>query len=55
VPSSKDVDVLVARIDELNRSVAKLSAKGGSAAASKRAAKPAKKSAAKRAPARKSA
>jgi poly(hydroxyalkanoate) granule-associated protein len=55
VPSSKDIDVLVARIDELNRSVAKLSAKGGSAAASKRAAKPAKKSAAKRAPARKSA
>jgi poly(hydroxyalkanoate) granule-associated protein len=55
VPSSKDIDVLVARIDELNRSVAKLSAKGGSAAASKRAAKPAKKSAAKRTPARKSA
>jgi poly(hydroxyalkanoate) granule-associated protein len=55
VPSSKDIDVLVAHSDELNRSVAKLSAKGGSAAASKRAAKPAKKSAAKRAPARKSA
>jgi poly(hydroxyalkanoate) granule-associated protein len=55
VPSSKDIDVLVARIDELNRSVAKLSAKGGSAAAGKRAAKPSRKSVAKRAPARKSA
>ena len=55
VPSSKDIDVLVARIDELNRSVAKLSAKGGSAASSARAAKPAGKAAAKRAPARKSA
>jgi poly(hydroxyalkanoate) granule-associated protein len=48
VPTSKDIDALVARIDELNRSVAKLSAKG---AAGKT---PAKK-AAKRAPAKKSA
>lgn len=56
VPSSKDIDVLVARIDELNRNVAKLNAKGGGAAArSTRAAKPAAKPAAKRAPARKSA
>jgi poly(hydroxyalkanoate) granule-associated protein len=31
VPSSKDIDALVARIDELNRSVAKLSAKGAAA------------------------
>ena len=53
VPSSKDIDVLIARIDELNRSVAKLSAKGAGAAprASAGGAKPA----AKRASARKSA
>jgi poly(hydroxyalkanoate) granule-associated protein len=51
VPSSKDIDVLVARIDELNRSVAKLNAKGASGpsakptakAAAKRPAKPAVK------------
>jgi poly(hydroxyalkanoate) granule-associated protein len=56
VPSAKDIDVLVARIDELNRNVAKLSAKSGSAAkpAAKHAAKHAAKPAAKRAPARKS-
>ncbi|HWP12463.1 MAG TPA: phasin family protein [Ramlibacter sp.] len=54
VPSSKDIDALIARIDELNRNVSKLSAK---AAASTRrpsvngAAKPV----AKRASARKSA
>jgi poly(hydroxyalkanoate) granule-associated protein len=53
VPSSKDIDALVARIDELNRSVAKLSAKSGGAARS--AAKKAPKPTAKRAPARKSA
>lgn len=29
VPTSKDIDMLVARIDELNRAVDKLSAKGG--------------------------
>lgn len=46
VPSSKDIDVLVARIDELNRNVAKLS--GKAAAGTAKAAKPAK-TAAKRA------
>ena len=49
VPTSKDIDMLVARIDELNRNVAKLSAKGAaartSAAATKAPAKRAKKSA----------
>jgi poly(hydroxyalkanoate) granule-associated protein len=51
VPSAKDIDVLIARIDELNRNVAKLSAKSGAAP---RAAKTATKPAAKRAAARKS-
>ncbi|KQT14356.1 phasin family protein [Ramlibacter sp. Leaf400] len=37
VPSSKDIDALIARIDELNRSVAKLSAQAGPRA---RAARP---------------
>src|SRR3954468_1025933 len=56
VPSSKDIDVLIARIDELNRNVAQLGAKGGARAKSaKSAAKPAAKPAAKRASARKSA
>ncbi|MEZ0307119.1 MAG: phasin family protein [Ramlibacter sp.] len=50
VPSSKDIDVLVARIDELNRNVAKLSAKAPAAAR-----KTATKTAAKRATPRKSA
>lgn len=53
VPSSKDIDVLIARIEELNRNVAKLSAK--SAAAPRAAANGAVKPAAKRATARKSA
>ena len=53
VPTSKDIDALVARIDDLNRSVAKLSAKSGGTAGS--AAKKAPKPTAKRAPARKSA
>ena len=53
VPSSKDIDVLIARIEELNRSVAKLSAK--SAAAPRAAANGAAKPATKRATARKSA
>jgi poly(hydroxyalkanoate) granule-associated protein len=53
VPSAKDIDVLVARIDELNRNVAKLSAK--TAATGRSAAKSAVKPARKRAPARKSA
>ncbi len=53
VPSAKDVDALMARIDELNASVQKLSAK---ATATKPAAKPAAKApAAKRSPARKKA
>ena len=58
VPSAKDIDVLIARIDELNRSVAKLSAKSAPANAGKTAvtdqAAPtktaARKPAAKRAP-----
>jgi poly(hydroxyalkanoate) granule-associated protein len=45
VPSAKDINALVARIDELNKSVQKLSAKG--AAAPKVAVKPAVKVAAK--------
>jgi poly(hydroxyalkanoate) granule-associated protein len=53
VPSSKDIDVLVARIDELNRNVAKLGAKG--AGATRAPAQGAAKPAAKRASSRKSA
>jgi len=53
VPSAKDIDVLVARIDELNRSVAKLTAKTGGA--TRPTAKRAAKSAVKRSPARKAA
>ena len=49
VPSAKDVDVLIARIDELNRHVQQLSGKG------KAAAKPAAKAASKAAPAKKAA
>ena len=47
VPSAKDVNALIARIDELNRSVQKLSAKG---AAPKAALKTAPKNAVKAAP-----
>ncbi len=58
VPSAKDIDVLIARIDELNASVAKMSARGGAAvkaaATRKTAARPAAKRAAKSASARKS-
>jgi poly(hydroxyalkanoate) granule-associated protein len=54
VPSSKDIDALVARIDELNRQVAKLNAKGG-AAKSTRASASAVKRAAKHTAARKTA
>jgi poly(hydroxyalkanoate) granule-associated protein len=54
VPTAKDIDVLVARIDELNRSVAKLSAKSGSAG-SRRTANGATKPAVKRSAPRKSA
>jgi poly(hydroxyalkanoate) granule-associated protein len=50
VPSSKDIDALVARIDELNKNVAKL---GGRAAAAPSAKAPARKPAAKRAVGRK--
>jgi poly(hydroxyalkanoate) granule-associated protein len=50
VPSAKDIDVLIARIDELNRNVAKLSARSGAAASSNATAKPAaKRSAARKA------
>jgi poly(hydroxyalkanoate) granule-associated protein len=50
VPSAKDIDVLIARIDELNRNVAKLSTKSTAAprAAANSAAKPARKRAAAR-------
>jgi len=56
VPSAKDVDALIARIDALNETVARLSARqpAAKAAAPKAAAKPKAKPAAKRAP-RKSA
>jgi poly(hydroxyalkanoate) granule-associated protein len=50
VPSAKDIDVLIARIDELNRNVAKLSARSGGTAAGNATAKPAaKRSAARKA------
>jgi poly(hydroxyalkanoate) granule-associated protein len=56
VPSAKDIDVLVARIDELNRSVAKLSAKpAGKASPARTRSNAATKPAAKRPAARKSA
>jgi len=56
VPSAKDIDVLIARIDELNRNVARLSANAKTTpAAPKPAAKAAAKPAAKRTAARKSA
>ena len=50
VPSAKDIDVLVARIDELNRNVAQLSAKaaGAKRAPSNATARPAAKKAASR-------
>jgi poly(hydroxyalkanoate) granule-associated protein len=57
VPSAKDVEGLIARIDELNKNVQKMSAKPAAApkAAPRAATKPAaRKPAAKRAPARKS-
>jgi poly(hydroxyalkanoate) granule-associated protein len=57
VPSAKDIDVLIERIEELNRNVQKLSAKSGAApkAAAGGAAKPAAKSSPKRAAPRKTA
>ena len=47
VPSAKDIDVLIARIDELNRNVAKLSAKQAAKAGNSDA-KPARKRASAR-------
>jgi poly(hydroxyalkanoate) granule-associated protein len=58
VPSARDIEVLVARIDELNRNVEKLHAKAAGARAARpasTAANGARKPAAKRATARKSA
>ncbi|WP_374664877.1 phasin family protein [Ramlibacter sp.] len=52
VPSAKDVDALIARIDELNRNVARLSARQA-AAGKEPSAKAAVKAPRKRAPARK--
>jgi poly(hydroxyalkanoate) granule-associated protein len=49
VPSAKDIDVLIARIDELNRNVAKLSARSGHAAGNAAAKPAAKRSAARKA------
>ena len=43
VPTSKDIDALIARIDELNRNVAKLSAKAGAHGAGNSSVKPARK------------
>ena len=49
VPTSKDIDMLVARIDELNRNVAKLSAKGEAARTSAAATKaPSKRASSKK-------
>jgi hypothetical protein len=47
VPSSKDVDALIARIDELNKSVQKLSAKAATPTRPVAAPKPAPKAARK--------
>jgi poly(hydroxyalkanoate) granule-associated protein len=53
VPTSKDIDALIARIDELNRNVAKLGAQAG--AAKPRAARPAARANGAAKPVRKSA
>lgn len=58
VPSAKDVNVLIARIDELNKVVQKLAAKSGlevSAAPKAAAPKAAKKTTSKKAPSKKAA
>lgn len=47
VPSAKDIDALIARIDELNRNVAKLSARSGTAGSGKPTAAPRKRAARK--------
>ena len=52
VPSAKDINALIARVDELNKSVQKLSAKAAAAPA-KKAGSPASKPAARRAAPRK--
>ncbi|MES2786433.1 MAG: phasin family protein [Pseudomonadota bacterium] len=54
VPSAKDIDVLVARIDELNASVAKMSARGSAAVKAAATRKTAARPSAKRATPRKS-
>jgi len=48
VPSAKDIDALVARIDELNRNVAKLSGKAPARTAAKTSTKPTAKRAARK-------
>ena len=55
VPSAKDVDALIARIDELNKSVQKMSAKSPATKTAAKTPPVAKKAAAKRPAARKSA
>ncbi len=55
VPSAKDIDVLIARIDELNRNVARLSARDGKTARPAAPAAAKKAAPRKRAPARKTA
>jgi poly(hydroxyalkanoate) granule-associated protein len=58
VPTSRDLESLAARIDELNRNVARLSAQIGTPAKARRAARPAAQSPAKapaKAPAKKAA
>jgi poly(hydroxyalkanoate) granule-associated protein len=55
VPSAKDVDELVARIDELNAKIARMSKAAPAKAAAKTTAKPAAKAPAKRAATRRSA
>lgn len=55
VPSAKDVAALIARIDELNKAVAKLANKSPAGAAAKSAPKPAAKTAARKPVAKKAA
>lgn len=55
VPSAKDIEVLIARIDELNRNVAKLSAKSAAAKPASAGGNGATKPAAKRTATRKTA
>ena len=54
VPTSRDIDALIARIDELNRQVARLSAQQSSSGAKARAARPAANANGPTKPARKS-